>query len=278
MLERETVKQIYDFVFTKPRTVQEIAQLIGKSWVTTGRYVERLAGEEGIVGIRTFREGTRGAIKIVYWNLAQKATNSIYQKELYEAILAVKKKDQFSPFDIFQFVDKKKKSVRIEQVKDKETPWKGLPELLLGAREGIHVFSGNMSWTNAKIGRKDMVDVLYEIAKSKVPIKIVTRVDIATYDNFNKVDSINRRVGYDAIEIRNREQPLRGFVIDGKTVYLRELLRPEDYKLGELKQTSYIYYTISDSQWVDWFSKLFWDMFRPGIDGRLRIQELKSIV
>ena len=43
MLERETVKQIYDLVFTKPRTVKEISQDIGKSWVTTDRYVERLA-------------------------------------------------------------------------------------------------------------------------------------------------------------------------------------------------------------------------------------------
>ncbi|VVB73645.1 Uncharacterised protein [uncultured archaeon] len=277
MLERETAKKIYDSVFAKPRTIQELAALIGKSWVTTDRYVDRLAGDEGIIQVRTFRGGTRGAIKVVYWNLAQKATDSIYQKELYDAVVMSRKKDQLSPFDIFQFVDKNRKSVRIEHIKDKTAPWTGLPEILLGAREGINVFSGNISWINSAVGRREMQDVLYEVAKSKVPVKVAARVDLATYGNFSKMEAINRRAGFDAIEIRHKEQPLRGFIIDNKTVYLRELKLPEEYRPGELKRMAYIYYTISDEKWVDWFSKVFWDMFRSSVDGRMRIQELKSI-
>ena len=278
MLERETVKKIYDFVFVKPRTVKELAQEIGKSWVTTDRYVERLVAEEGVIGMRTFRGGTRGALKLVYWNLAKKATDSIYQKELYDTILMAKKKDQFSPFDVYQFADPKKKYVRMESSKDKDTPWKGLPNLLMGAKESVNIFSGNMSWANMKIEGKEMTYVLHDVAKRKIPVKVVTRVDLATYDTFGHVDAINKRLGYDAIEIRHREQPLRGFVIDGKTAVFRERKCPEDYRPGELKHSSYIYYTIHDEKWVDWFSKMFWDMFRSGVDGRLRMKELDSVI
>jgi hypothetical protein len=278
MLERETVKRIYDMVFVKPRTVKELAMDIKKSWVTADRYVERLAGEEGVIGVRTFRGGTRGALKIVYWNLAKTATESIYQKELYDAIMAATKKKQFSPFDVYQFVDKNKKEVKIASSPDKTTPWKGLPDLLMSATESIYVFSGNMSWTNASVKGRDMTDILYDIAKRKIQIKIVTRVDLATYDTFAKVDAINKRLGYDAIEIRHREQPLRGFVIDNKTAIFRERKHPEDYRPGELKQASHIYYNIKDEKWIDWFNKIFWDMFRSGVDGRSRMKELDDII
>lgn len=65
MLDARARKRISDFVYQKPRTVQEIAQFLRVNWRTADRYVEKIAWEEGTLATRTFREGTRGALKVV---------------------------------------------------------------------------------------------------------------------------------------------------------------------------------------------------------------------
>ena len=70
MLDTKTIKKINDFVYTKPRTIQEIAHLIRKNWRTANNYVDKIAKESGAISVRTFRGGTRGALKIVYWSRA----------------------------------------------------------------------------------------------------------------------------------------------------------------------------------------------------------------
>src|SRR3989344_662031 len=57
----------------EPCLVQDLAQHLHKSWVTTERYVTKLAQEKGLVKVKTFREGTKGAIKVVYWNYPESA-------------------------------------------------------------------------------------------------------------------------------------------------------------------------------------------------------------
>jgi hypothetical protein len=41
MLDNKTIKKINDFVYQKPRTIQEIALLIRKNWRTANSYIDR---------------------------------------------------------------------------------------------------------------------------------------------------------------------------------------------------------------------------------------------
>ena len=65
MLTKQIKETIYEFVKDEPKTIQEIAQKISSSWVTAQRYIDKLS-EEGIIGSKTFRGGTKGALRIVY--------------------------------------------------------------------------------------------------------------------------------------------------------------------------------------------------------------------
>ena len=65
-------KKITDFVKGKPKTIQEISQHIKKNWRTAERYVEKIEKESGTLSTRIFREGTRGALKVVYWKKKKK--------------------------------------------------------------------------------------------------------------------------------------------------------------------------------------------------------------
>ncbi|MBI4141804.1 hypothetical protein HY484_02695, partial [Candidatus Woesearchaeota archaeon] len=102
MLTKETTDKILDFVRQKPRTVQEIRHLLQKNWRTADRYVDTISQETGLISTRTFREGSRGALKIVFWNSIDTAKGSAYQERLLQRILHGKHKEDFSPFDIYQ--------------------------------------------------------------------------------------------------------------------------------------------------------------------------------
>ncbi len=84
MLTPEIIKKINDFVFLKPRTIDEIAKYIRKNWRTANRYVEGIAEQQGTLAIRVFREGTRGALKIVYWASIEQIHSSAFQEQLFE--------------------------------------------------------------------------------------------------------------------------------------------------------------------------------------------------
>ena len=55
MLTTEIAKKINDFVYVKPRAVDEISQHIGKNWRTANRYVERIIEQQGTISTKTFR-------------------------------------------------------------------------------------------------------------------------------------------------------------------------------------------------------------------------------
>ncbi|MGC9309205.1 MAG: hypothetical protein ACP5D2_00735, partial [Candidatus Nanoarchaeia archaeon] len=109
MLDSKIVKKIEDFVYSKPRSMQEIAKHINKNWRTADRYVDKIEHDFGTISTRTFRKGTRGALKIVYWAGVERASNSIFQEQLEEDIFKGKNKYEFSGFDIFQHVPDKQK-------------------------------------------------------------------------------------------------------------------------------------------------------------------------
>ena len=117
MIDKKIITKINDFVYSKPRTIQEISQLIGKNWRTADSYVDRIAREEGTLAVRTFRGGTRGALKIVYWNLNPMQKSS-FQERLQKQIEAGRTKNDFSPSEIFQYIDNKKKKAWIVTEKE----------------------------------------------------------------------------------------------------------------------------------------------------------------
>jgi len=60
MLNRQLIDKIEQFVYQKPRSIQEIAFLIDKNWRTADRYIIEIEKEYGTLATRIFRKGTRG--------------------------------------------------------------------------------------------------------------------------------------------------------------------------------------------------------------------------
>jgi len=281
-INTEITKQICDFVRIKPRNIQEIAFLIKKNWRTAERYVERIEKETGCIATRIFREGTRGALKIVYWNSVEEIHNTSFQEVLFNKIMNRAHKADFSPFDIYQHVADSEKKAYIEDASrighdlnvSKEQDLVGL---LRSASKQVFVFSGNLSWINARQGKVRVIEVIKELAKRKVSVKIICRVSIVGVDNVKKLLAINEEVGREVIEIRHRYQPLRAMIIDSRIVKLREIKDPAYYMQDELKKKIKIFYDIYDRDWIEWLQKIFWKMFSIGMPAEKRIGEIEKI-
>lgn len=274
MLRSEVVTKIEQFVAAKPRSVQEIAQHISKNWRTADRYVDEIAHEFGTLATRVFRGGTRGALKIVYWAAVEHRKESIFQEQLERAILAARKKEDFSTFDLYQYVDAKKKTVSVQEHETANlTEFRAL---LLSAERQLLLFSGNLSFINLQKKEQDMLDIFDALAKKGIAIKILCRVDIEGRENVERLLSLNFKHGKEYIEIHHAEQPLRGAVIDGKLLRLKEVKEPTG-KLRELSKRLYIYYTFRDKEWIEWISRLFWKMFSASLDASRRLEEIKRI-
>ena len=277
MLDNEIIRKIEDFVCSKPRSVQEIAEHINKNWRTADRYVETIIKEFGTLSIRTFREGTRGALKIVYWASVEKRTNSTFQDILEKELMNEKVKSNFSGFDIFQHIPDKDKKARLERAKnDNLTDLREFADYLSKAEKQVLVFSGNLSFINLKNKEVDIFKVLEGLVKRGISIKMVCRVDLIGRDNIEKMLSLNFKYGKELIEIRHREQPLRAFVVDNKILRIREIKEPTG-KIHELEEKLFLFYTIRNREWIEWISRVFWKMFSISIDSKKRIDEMKKI-
>ena len=274
MLKTETIDKIEKFVYSKPRSIQEIAACIGKNWRTADRYVEEIEKNYGTISTRVFRGGTRGALKIVYWASAEKISQTIFQEKLERDIFAGKRKEDFSAFDVFQYVPEKSRKISIHD--NEEDNLEEFSRLLLGAQKQILFFSGNLSFINLKDKRKDMSHVFEKLAEKKVVMKIICRVDVAGKENIEKVFSLNLKHGKDLIEIRHDFHPLRGVIIDGKIISLKEVKEPTG-KIHELNKEVFIFYTINDKSWADWLSRIFWKKFSKSMDANKRLEQLKQI-
>jgi hypothetical protein len=268
VLDSKTSKKITDFVYIRPRAVQEIAHCIGKNWRTANRYIDRIIDETGVLSCRTFREGTRGALKLVFWNNIEKIHSSQYQERLFKQIEIGRKKEDFSPLDIYQYVNAKKREVILTHTEKKGRLFESFIEQMSSAEKQILFFSGNLSWVNL-IGSEKLIESL---AKKKVRMKVLTRMDITTLKNAKKLLAVNERIGYDAIEIRHCFQPLRGLVVDNNIASLKEVKKPEDVKEFELKKKTFMFYKIRDEEWVEWLQKVFWNLFRTALPAKDRIK------
>lgn len=278
MIEKNIIKKINDFVYQKPRTIQEISQLIKKSWMTTDRYIKRVIEEEGTIAVRTFRGGTRGALKIVYWNI-NPVQKSSFQERLQKQIEAGRSKNDFSPSEIYQHIDNKKKKAWI--VADKKyyekDNFEDLKNLLMKAESQILFFSGNLSFCNLNYKNKKIIDILEFLAEKGVNMKILTRVELPGIETIKDALAINNKIGRDVIEIRHCYHPLRITLIDSKIASMKEVKYPEKYVKGELKEKINIIYRIYDEEWIEWLHRIFWQLFRSSISAEKRIKDLEKI-
>lgn len=274
MLTTELIKKINDFVYSKPRTVDELAKHINKNWRTANRYAERISEQQGTISMRTFREGTRGALKIVFWNNIEKIHATNFQEKLFARIESARGKEEFSPFDIYQHVDENKKSAFMEQQEDESSTAinKDIPNLLRATEKQILLFSGSLSWANLRQNHFKTIDIFEELAKRNIPIKAIANIDLASISNVKKFLAINERLGKEMIEVRHREQPLRAVVIDNKFARFKEIKTPS-YR----KKKTFIFYGIYDKEWIEWVQKIFWNMFSTAIPAEKRLKELETI-
>ena len=277
MLDNETIKKIEDFVYSKPRSIQEISQHLKKNWRTADRYVEEIMREYGTLDKRVFREGTRGALKIIYWAAIEKVSHGVFQKEIEKRIYEGKTRDDFSAFDIFQHISDKNKEVWMKAAKNEIVAGRlgSFKKFLLEAKKQVLFFSGNLSFINFDDGETNLFEVIEELVQRGINIKVICRVDIVGKENIEKLLSLNFKYGKELIEIRHREQPLRATVVDGKMINLKEVRMPGER--GELKNKTIIIYTLKDKEWGEWLSKIFWKMFSHAIGSKKRLEEIDKL-
>ncbi len=278
MLDNKTIQKIEKFVSVEPRSINEIANYLKKNWRTVDRYLKQIEEEYKTISLKTFRGGTRGALKIAYLSNPEKISSTKIQEQLEEEILNLKKKNEFSAFDIFQHVPKKSKKVIVEdEISENSTNLKELIEILNSTKKELKLFSGNLSWINLKKGKIDLFKILENLIKKGVKIKILCRVDLDGIENIKKVISLNYKYGKELIEIRHREHPLRAFVIDNVSLRLKEIREPTG-KIKELDKKVFIFYTIKDKEWTEWISKIFIKMFNTSIGSEKRLEELNNLI
>ncbi|MGV8151133.1 MAG: hypothetical protein ACP5NV_05375 [Candidatus Woesearchaeota archaeon] len=277
MLNNDVIKKIESFVHSKPRSVDEVAKHVGKNWRTADRYISEIEKEYSTISTRVFREGSRGALKIVFWSSMEKASSTVFQEMLEEELMHNKNKEDFSAFDIFQYVSDKNKTARIETAKQESyTQLKEFADILSSTKKELIIFSGNLSFINLRHKNVDLYSVMDNLVKRGVRIRIICRTDFSGAENIERMLALNFKYGKDAIEIRHREQPLRANIIDGKLIRIKEI-RKSTGKIRELNTQIFIFYTIRDSEWASWLSRVFWKMFSSSIDARKRLDELKKI-
>ena len=170
MLTKELTTHILDFVRQQPRTINDLAQHLKKNWRTADRYVETITQETGLIKTTTFRGGTRGALKIVYWNALETTKGTQYQERLLQRILKGTKKEDFSPFDIYQFCTPEKRQAYHETDEYQLSPAVRFENLITTAREQILFFSGNVSWTEFD---NHIYQTLEHLAKKRIKIRRV---------------------------------------------------------------------------------------------------------
>jgi hypothetical protein len=275
MLDSETIAKIETFVHETPRTVQEVAQYLDKNWRTADRYIEEIHTNFGTINMRTFRGGTRGALKIVYWAGVERVSKSVFQKDFEYDIYAGKRKDDFLPFDIFQHVDDSKKYLRTNTFKDEaKVRAEQYVSEIKATKKQLLLFSGNLSLINSE--SELILHALDDLVQRGVQIKVLCRVDVESRENVKKLLALNYKHGKELVEIHHREQPLRGTVIDVALLNIKEVRKPSN-KANELANTLEIYYGITDKTWIEWVQKIFWNMWSKSVDAKKRIVELDKI-
>jgi len=271
MLDNDTQDKICALVRTQPRTIQEIAHAIDRNWRTADAYVTRIERESGLIATRTFRGGTKGALKIAYWRPTPDAGTSV-QQHMLERIAHGRRKEDFSPFDIYQFVEPSQRAAYMEMTEFSKHPDIKFDKLLLSASRQVIFFSGNLSWMELGPNARKAFE---ELARRRVSLKVLTRVDITSEKNVREMLALNKRFGTDIVEIRHCEQPLRAIIVDDAFISMKEVLSPLAHR--ELRKKHFMFFIIREHSWVVWLQQVFWHLWQQSIDAQTRTEALATL-
>lgn len=267
-------RKIVDFVKKEPRTVQDVARHIGKSWVTTDTYVNKIKDETGQIDVKVFREHTQGALKIVFYNYSDSIIADTVQERLYYQVKNGRFKQDFDFMDVYQYIPEKEKTrYFVENNKQKTKQDERLEIILKNTEKQLFCFSGNLSFMNTK----DFNAIrLYEtLLKRGVFIKIICRMNEASLINISKIQYLLDKYPNN-FEIRHCYQPLRGLVSDDKIARFKNEVYSTDYRENELLENVITYYEIQNKDWINWLQKVFWNFFKTSVDYKVRTKELEK--
>lgn len=279
VLDHQTIEKIKSLVYQRPRNINELAHALGKNWRTVDRYVDEIMQRTGNLRTHTFRGGTRGALKIVYWNNTEKIYSSDVQEQLFKQIEIGVEKSDFSPFEIYQYVDADKRSAIAEEIENEKTYQYSVETLaphFASAQKEICVFAGNLAFIHLKHNKKTIFEYMEECVERKVPIKIITLINLIDLENVERVLALNAGLREPLIKVRHAITPLRAYIFDDAVMKLGEITSGAKKK-GQIQNMLAVYYEIRDAEWVAWMQKLFWKNFQGAIKSNLRIENLKSV-
>ena len=277
VLEESSIQEIIDFVKKEPRTIQEISQLLNKSWVTADTYIRKVKEKTGLIDIKTFRKGTQGALKLVYYASPDLIVMDDVKKKLYYQIINNRKKEDFDFLEVFQFIPDQHKISFLEEYADSQISIKqNFFAFLKQAKQQIYVFSGNLSFINMEENGVRFMEVLEELLSRKVILKILCRVNIASVKNISAINHLIQKYPHQ-IEIKHCFHPLRGFIIDDNLMRFKSEEHLNMYKAGELEKNLRVFYEISDHDWINWLQNIFWKLFRTSIDYQTRLKEIERV-
>ncbi|MFT4307996.1 MAG: hypothetical protein ACMXYM_01325 [Candidatus Woesearchaeota archaeon] len=265
MFSNDDRRRIESFVSQEPRSMQELAQFLGRNWRTAARYVEQIKAEYGTLEVKTFRKGTQGALKIVYWAGIERASATASQQMLEARIRSGRTKNDFSPFDIYQFADAQVIFHRNESADLAE-----FSAELANAREQVLFYSGNLSLLNS-----GLYDAFESILERGVNVKVLCRVDVESEATIREALSLSRRFA-DRLEIRHCEHPLRAAIIDDRIMRLKEQ-RIGSGKTNELGGEYFLFYRFEDREWIVWLTRLFWNLYASSVGAPVRLERLERI-
>lgn len=271
MLDKKEIEKIIKIVKKEPQTVQDIAKYIKKSWVTTNTYLKKIKEDTGLINIKTFRKGTQGALKIVYYCNTDGESGDELKNELLKQIKHARRKTDFDMFEIVQHIENNKKNIKIEEYDETKETTKEIAKILRKAQETVYIFSGNLSFLNQD---QTIPKIIEELIKQKVIIKILCRINIASLNNIAQINHLLKKYP-GQIEIKHSFQPLRGFVIDEKIAWFKCEETLKEYKPGELQKNTRIIYEIIDKEWIHWFERVFWNIYRNAIDYQERKKQIE---
>lgn len=279
VLDNNTIEKIKSLVYQKPRTINDIAIAIGKNWRTANRYVDEIILKTGTIKVITFREGSRGALKLVYWNNSEKLYSTDIQEQIFKKIELGINKSDFSPFEIYQYIDSDKRNAYYEEIKD-ETKYNYRIDMLIpyfeNAKTEIFIFAGNLAFIHLKYNGKTMFEYIEDCVKRGVLIKIITYINLIDLDNIEKVLGLNSSFSENRVEIRHEIIPVRAYIFDEEIVKFGEIASGQN-KTGQLKEKIALYYEIKDENWVLLIQKLFWKKFQNAIQSNKRIENMRTI-
>lgn len=274
-LKEKDSDKIIDFVKRQPRTIQEISKHIGKSWLTADSYVKQIKDTKGVLDTKTYRAGTRGALKIVFYNYSEYVNTDDIKEAIFKKIISSTRKEDFDFMDIFQNVSTKSKKITASDIDDPDE-YRKMKNFLEQAAEKVYIFSGNLSFTNLGDRKRKIIDTIEDLLKRKVSVKIICRINLATITNISRISGLEKEYP-NFLEVRHSYQPLRGFIIDGKASRFISEEETRKYKVNELPKNLKIFYDIYDESWNSWLENVFWSIYRSSSECNSRIKELDRI-